>query len=205
MNNKFIWYLFVFLCISIGLYPLVYFFIERNFGLLATKGPLILEDIAWNAAFYTHIVLGGIALLIGWMQFSVKSRSTYIQRHKILGKIYTFSVLLSAIAGIYIGFYATGGFISSLGFITLGLVWFYTTLMAWYYIRKLDIVRHQKMMYLSYAACFAAVTLRIWLPALTTIFGDFNTAYRIVAWLCWVPNLILALFLIGRIELQKNQ
>ena len=44
----------------------------------------------------------------------------------------------------------------------------------------------------SYAACFAAVTLRIWLPILLKIFGDFIIAYSIVAWLCWVPNIIVA-------------
>jgi hypothetical protein len=44
----------------------------------------------------------------------------------------------------------------------------------------------------SYAACFAAVTLRVWLPFLTLIFGEFVLAYKIVAWLCWVPNMIFA-------------
>jgi hypothetical protein len=48
------------------------------------------------------------------------------------------------------------------------------------------------MMIYSYAACFAAVTLRIWLPLLISITGDFFIAYPIVAWLCWVPNLIVA-------------
>jgi len=44
----------------------------------------------------------------------------------------------------------------------------------------------------SYAECFAAVTLRIWLPLLTLVLGEFLTAYRIVAWLCWVPNILFA-------------
>ena len=50
----------------------------------------------------------------------------------------------------------------------------------------------------SYAACFAAVTLRIWLPLLIVSLGDFITAYRIVAWLCWVPNLMVAYFLVDK-------
>lgn len=52
----------------------------------------------------------------------------------------------------------------------------------------------------SYAACFAAVTLRIWLPLLTAAFlGDFIKAYTIVAWLCWVPNIIVAYFIVRRL------
>jgi hypothetical protein len=119
--------------------------------------------------------------------------------HKQVGKFYLIAVFLSSIAGIYIGFYATGGIISSLGFISLGIIWFYTTLMAYLHIRNKRIEQHQKMMIYSYAACFAAVTLRIWLPILIMIFGDFNKAYVIVAWLCWVPNLLLAKLITSRI------
>ncbi len=52
------------------------------------------------------------------------------------------------------------------------------------------------MMIYSYAACFAAVTLRLWLPMLTALFHDFKTAYRIVAWLCWLPNLAVARYIL---------
>ena len=50
----------------------------------------------------------------------------------------------------------------------------------------------------SYAACFAAVALRIWMPILILVFGEFQMAYRVVAWLCWVPNLIFAYFWVKR-------
>ena len=44
-----------------------------------------------------------------------------------------------------------------------------------------------------FALIFAAVMLRIELPLLIIWFqGDFTPAYRIVAWLCWVPNLLWA-------------
>ena len=72
------------------------------------------------------------------------------------------------------------------------------------YIKNKKIEQHKKIMVYSYAACFAAVTLRIWLPILQTIFGDFDTAYRIVAWLCWVPNLIVASIICRQLDTQKN-
>ena len=50
----------------------------------------------------------------------------------------------------------------------------------------------------SYAACFGAVTLRIWLPLLILLLGSFEPAYRIVAWLAWVPNLIFAYYWVKR-------
>ena len=197
-TNKVAWFVFVFLAILIGLYPLLYFVIDREFGLLASKSDLLLSNVIWNVGFYGHILLGGLALLIGWAQFSKKLRNANLRRHRNIGRVYIIAALISGICAIYIGFYATGGLISSLGFISLGLVWLYTTVKAYLAIRKGDVSLHQGLMIYSYAACFAAVTLRIWLPLLSIAFGDFVIAYRIVAWLCWVPNIIFAYFWVRR-------
>lgn len=51
----------------------------------------------------------------------------------------------------------------------------------------------------SFSATFAAVTLRFWLPLLLGLFRlDFSVAYPIVAWLCWVPNLLVARWIVSR-------
>lgn len=44
----------------------------------------------------------------------------------------------------------------------------------------------------SYALTLAAVTLRLQLPASAMLDIPFETAYPAIAFLCWVPNLILA-------------
>lgn len=203
MTKRALWILMVIFAVLIGLYPTIYFLIDRNFGLLRSKPIEVLKSSLWNVGFYVHIVLGGIALLIGWTQFSQKMRNKNLRLHKQIGKVYIIAVLLSSIAGFYIAFFATGGLITSLGFICLAIIWFYTTLAAYLNIRNKQLVKHQKMMIYSYAACFAAVTLRIWLPLLTAFFGDFVTAYIIVAWLCWIPNLIVANQIVKQILPQK--
>lgn len=203
MVKKGLWILFVALAIIIGLYPGIYFLINRKFGLLSSKSVELLTNTLWNVGFYTHIILGGIALLIGWTQFSSKMRLKNLTLHKQIGKIYLIMVMFSSVAGIYIGFYATGGFASSLGFICLGVIWFYTTLKAYLYIKNKQIGLHQKMMIYSYAACFSAVTLRIWLPLLVWAYGDFVKAYVIVAWLCWIPNLITAIFITKQMKIHQ--
>ncbi len=200
MAKKALWILAVIFAIIIGLYPIIYFVVDRKFGLLSSKSDELLSSTFWNTGFYTHIILGGIALLIGWKQFSVKLRNRNLALHQQIGKIYVVSVLISSLAGIYIGFFATGGVVSSAGFIGLGITWFVTTFLSYTAIKKKQIEQHQKMMIYSYAACFAAVTLRIWLPLLTAAFlGDFIKAYTIVAWLCWVPNIIVAYFIVRRL------
>ncbi|MFS4481410.1 DUF2306 domain-containing protein [Hyunsoonleella sp. 2307UL5-6] len=202
--KKIIFVLFAILCICIGVYPLIYFLIDRTFGLLSSKSDELLNDMFWNIGFYSHVLLGGLALLVGWIQFSKKLRLKNIKLHRIIGKIYVISVLISGLGSIYIAFFATGGLISVVGFLCLGLIWIYTTLLAYTSIRKGNLNQHQKFMILSYAACFAAVTLRIWLPMLTILLQDFISAYRIVAWLCWVPNILVGTFIIRKLGLNNS-
>lgn len=190
-----------FLAVVIGLYPGIYFILQdRTFGLLSTKSPELLADTFWNIGFYTHIIFGGIALLIGWLQFHQKLLRKKAALHRLIGKVYVVSVLLSALAGIGTGFTATGGLIASVGFICLGIIWFTTTLLAYLKIRASQIEQHRKLMIYSYAACFAAVTLRVWLPLLMIVSGDYLVAYLIVSWLCWVPNMVVANLIVKKLK-----
>lgn len=191
-SNKLLFILMAFFAIVIGLYPSIYLIFDQTGGFLNSKSAELLASDIWNTAFYTHIIFGGVALLAGWSQFSKKLRNKNISVHRLLGKLYLLCVLLSGFAGIYMGYYANGGWISASGFMGLGIVWVSTAIMAYLAVRKGDIDNHKKMMIYSYAACFAAVTLRIWLPILGSIFDEFITGYRIVAWLCWVPNMGIA-------------
>ncbi|TAE09968.1 MAG: DUF2306 domain-containing protein [Bacteroidetes bacterium] len=193
--KKITWAFFVILCVSVAFYPALYFILDRKFALLGSKTPALLVDVLWNTAFYTHIILGGIALLIGWTQFLPKFRKENIRLHRQVGKLYIISVALSGISGLYIAQYATGGKVSVWGFSALAVVWLYTNFRAYTAIRRKDIRTHEAMMIYNYAATFAAVTLRLWLPILVPLYGGiahFNEAYRVIAWLCWVPNIIVA-------------
>ena len=193
MATKIKWFLFAFLSIGISLYPFYYLTANGVVGLLTTKSETLLADTLWKIGFNTHISLGGIALLIGWTQFSKKLRQKNISLHRNIGKVYIISVLLSSMAAFFIGYYATGGIISSIGFMSLAVIWFYTTFRSFQLIKVGDVSGHQRMMIFSYAAGWAAVTLRIYLPFLIMMFkGDFIPAYQIVAYLCWIPNMIFA-------------
>jgi hypothetical protein len=40
----------------------------------------------------------------------------------------------------------------------------------------------------AFGAIYAGVTLRMWLPVLSTVLGDFALAYSIVPFLAWCPT-----------------
>ena len=198
--NKVTWILVAILAMSIGLYPFIFLIVDmKSNGLLSGKSQELLASSFYNIAFYTHIFLGGLALFIGWMQFSKKWRSKKLKQHRIIGKVYLLAVLFSGIFGLYIAYHATGTVYTKLGFALLAIAWLLTSTKAYTTIRQKNIIQHQKWMIRSYALTFAAVTLRIYLPLLQQ-FLDFGEAYAIVAWLCWVPNLVFAEILVTRIR-----
>jgi len=194
------WIPFVLFAIAIGLYPLMYYVVDmRTQGLLSSKPKELLNSALWFPLFYVHITAGGLALLTGWSQFSNKLRGRYLNTHRFVGKVYVLSVLLSSCAGLYIAFFASGGIVCVVGFGSLALLWLFTDIKAYISVRKLQIDEHERWMTRNYALTFAAVTLRIWLPLATGLMHfDFITSYRVISWLCWVPNLVVAELVITR-------
>ncbi|WP_087093794.1 DUF2306 domain-containing protein [Elizabethkingia anophelis] len=193
--RKFLFVIVSIFALLIGIYPFMYAFVDHKHTFLGSKTPEVFHNTIWQLAFYNHIIFGGLSLFIGWRQFGKKFRDKHIKLHRNIGKLYVLSVIISSAAGIYMGFYANGGIISSTGFILLGIIWFSTTVMALSQIKKGNIKKHQQLMTYSYACTFAAVTLRLWLPLLTIITKDPAHSYLVVAWLSWIPNLIVAYFI----------
>jgi uncharacterized membrane protein len=194
--KKMIWTIVVLLAILVGFIPLAYISPDSESGFLELKDKALLQSIGWKIGFNAHIISGGIAIMIGWVQFSRNLLAKYIKWHRAIGKVYVVAALICGLSGIYVGFHANGGPIAAAGFISVAIIYFYTTLKAYLHIKNKQISQHQAMMMYSYSACLAAVTLRLYVPLLTYYLDDYLQAYRIAAWLSWIPNLIIAQILI---------
>lgn len=87
---------------------------------------------------------------------------------------------------------ADGGLVGRLGFATLAIIWLYSGWQAYAAVRRGDIATHRQWMMRNFALTFAAVTLRIHLNILTgPLEISFAEAYASVAWISWVPNLLI--------------
>jgi uncharacterized membrane protein len=147
---------------------------------------------------YPHAFFGALALGLGPLQFHQGLRLRRRALHRTLGKLYVASCLFAGTAGVYMAFYAFGGWPARMGFGTLAMLLLIITSRAYAAARRVDIATHRAWMLRSYALIFAAVTLRLELPLLIAAFGDFLAAYRTVAWLSWVPNLLWAEWYVRR-------
>ena len=139
-----------------------------------------------------HFVGGGIALLVGALAFNRGILKRTPGLHRRLGFVYFMCVLASGGAGLAMATQSWLGMTTHLGFGCLAVAWLSTSALGWRAIRRGDVLTHRRWMVRSYAACYAAVMLRLHMILLPIVFGDFTIAYRIVSWSCWVPNLLFA-------------
>jgi len=159
----------------------------------------------WIYVLYAHIVTAVFALVIGPFQLFIKPTHARKRWHRLMGYGYVFSIIISGIVNVYLSLFATGGWISGLGFMSLDVLWVATTLIATRKIIAKDVQAHRTWMLRSYALTFSAVTLRILLAPLAFLLGDFEAAFRVVAWACWIPNLLVIEAVIYRMRLRQRQ
>ncbi len=146
-----------------------------------------------------HIAGGIGALLAGPWQFSDRLRIRYINVHRWMGRFYLFEVALGSVAGLIIAVVSEEGLPTHLGFGILAVLWFFTGLRAYRAILRGEVEAHRGWMIRNFALTLAAVTLRNWLPLmLFAMHWSFHVSYIIVSWLCWVPNLVIAEWMIAR-------
>ncbi|OKP88669.1 hypothetical protein A3842_05485 [Paenibacillus sp. P3E] len=208
MRNKMIRALVLILAFSIAGYAIVQYGVLKasDAGLVSFKlQKPNFELKPWIYVLYIHIFTAIFALIIGPFQLYMKPTNARKRWHRLLGYGYVLSITVSGIVSVYLSLFATGGWIAGLGFMSLDVLWVATTLTATRKIMAKDIQAHKAWMLRSYALTFAAVTLRIWLAPLALLFGDFEVAFRVVAWVCWIPNLLVIEAVISRMRLRQRQ
>lgn len=144
-------------------------------------------------AIYAHVFASAVALTVGPFQFWSRLRNQRPQLHRWLGRIYLLvGVGIGGSAGLFMAFNAFGGVSARLGFGCLAVLWLYTGYRAYRAVRTRDLASHRRWMVRNFALTFAAVTLRLYLPASIATGVAFESAYPVIAWLCWMPNLFVA-------------
>lgn len=166
--------------------------------LVATNFIHVPREIASNNFFSEHglrihIAASAVALALGPFQFLRSLRASAPWLHRWTGRFYVAACTLGGLAGGAIAMFSTSGSIAGAGFFSLAVLWLIFTGRAFSAVLYRDFLAHERWMIRSFALTLAAVTLRIYLPIGVTLNqGEFTLPYTIIAWACWVPNLIAA-------------
>jgi uncharacterized membrane protein len=175
---------------------------EADTGLASTYAA---RPVVVQGAFYVHILFAGLALLIGGFQFSSRVRR-YRRVHRWIGRTYVVAVMVGGASAFVIAVFSSVAFVGFFGFGTLAILWMWATYRGYRSARDRDFAEHQAWMIRSFALTYAAPTLRLWLVVLTVAQQPFGldpavvaaNAYAPVAFLCWLPNIVIAEVVIRR-------
>lgn len=172
---------------------------DTNASFLMIKQTEVTDRPEYLWFFYTHVYTSIFVLLTG---FSALLRKDFGLKnfHKNIGKIYIFLVLfLAAPSGIYMGVFANGGVLSKISFVILGCLWWFSTFKAYQSARQKKFKEHQQWMWRSFAFTISAITLRMWKVIIVYLFHpNPMDVYQIIAWMGWIPNIILIEYLITK-------
>lgn len=162
---------------------------------IANVGPVpanILANRFFDHWIVVHAVAASTALMLGPLQLSSVVRRRRPALHRACGGLYIAGCIAGGASALVLSAGLSTGPLAAAGFGTLGVLWLHATMQGLRTARARDFSRHRVWMIRSYALTFAAVTLRIYLPMSQMIGIDFAFAYRCIAWLAWVPNLLIA-------------
>ena len=179
-------------CLEVGLMALRYLIPG------SAKPAFVMANPMAHPWLYIHAAFGGAALLLGPLQFIARIRARWPRVHRWIGRSYLTACLVAGGAGLLLAAGATAGPVASVGFGGAAVVSLICAVQAWRTAvgRRFDL--HRRWVIRSFAVIFAAVTLRIWLPLSQIAHLDMMTSYRIISFLAWVPNLLVAELYLAR-------
>ena len=154
------------------------------------------EEITGNLfAFpwlWIHAAAASTALLVAPLQFIARLRKRFPRIHRITGRLYVVACVIGGLTGLPLAWGATAGPIATAGFGILAILWLWTTMVAWRLAVDGRFAEHRRWMIRSIALTAAGIMLRIYLGIMLTLPVEFYEGYRVIAFLCWVPNILLA-------------
>ena len=173
---------------------------RTDIDFLLTKQRYV-HRIEYMTAFYLHIFSSFFVLIAGATQFSKTILLQYPVLHRKIGQIYVFLILtVSGPGALWMSFFANGTVYAAIGFTLLTLTWLVFTYLGYQTARQRNFVQHGNWMMRSYALTFSAITLRIYQYMLSFVSGSNPLSpaetYAVLAYLSWIPNLLLVELLI---------
>jgi uncharacterized membrane protein len=142
-----------------------------------------------------HGLGGAVALCLGAPQFSSRLRRRHARVHRFLGRSYVTAVAISAPLGIWVTI-LRNELPLRIAVITQALLWFLTTAVAFYCIRRRNFEQHRQWMIRSYAITLIFITDRV-LDAVPKVTDLDTDASPNIAWLCNVIAWVVPTFIIA--------
>jgi len=180
------------LAVPLAINALSYINFDPQYGFLRLK-KFAIETGWYLPAYYAHVLIAGIILVVGFFQVHPTWGLRWRPLHRFFGKVYIGGILFfAAPGGLIMSFFINRGPLVLASFLLQCSAWIICTALAYKRIRQGDIQSHRQWVLRSFALTLAAITLRVYVFLSSWSFDlSQPTAYAAIAWLSWVPNLLI--------------
>lgn len=185
-TRRAVWGLGAFLSVGVALFS------YRYLPELGHRPPNILGNTFAKPWLKVHVAGAATALLLGPFNFVSAIRRRTPSVHRWVGRIYLLGCFVGSAGGLVIAFGSFAGPIATVGFVSLAVSWIVANVQGWRSAVDGRFADHREWMIRSFAMTFGAVLLRVYLPLSQLLHIPFIDAYRAIAFLAWVPNLVVA-------------
>jgi uncharacterized membrane protein len=178
--------------VTLGLISL-YYLIMRAFPFLIVSkdiyGPYYFPRAVW---IWPHVLGGVFVMVLGPFQFLPSIRIKYHQFHRVTGYIFLISVLVSALALIFLISTSSSNLVIDIGLGIGGVVWLVTAFLAYIAIKNRKIEQHREWMVRCYMVTLAFVLFRVVIDVLSYLkVTNEPDIVALASWISWTVPLFI--------------
>lgn len=161
----------------------------------------IVDSMIKNPMGILHIAGSMLTMALSPLQFSRRLRriKSPVNLHRWIGRLCNLGAYVGGSTGFYVAYCAGTYPIGRVGLWLSAAAWLMTAGVGMGMIWAGDVAGHRRWMTRSFALTYAAVMLRWQLPVYIKYMGMTTKAgLTLVAWTCWVPNVLFAEWYVRR-------
>lgn len=157
-------------------------------------------DFFWTRKYWVfiHVVTGMLATIVSPLQFIPNFRSNYIRIHRIIGRTYVYSIVVSSITSFYLCATTPENFWYALGLGGFTAAWLFTGVMGMITAMKGRLDQHKAWMIRSFVVTVGFSISRLLEDMVIQVHAEVGRVERltILSWVSWIIPLIITEWLL---------
>jgi len=154
----------------------------------------------WNRKYwlFTHVVSGMTATIMSPFQFISYLRTHYLKLHKVIGRIYVYSIVISSLTSFYLCATTPENFWYALGLGGFTAAWLVTAIMGIFYVMKGRIDLHRAWMVRSFVVTVGFSISRLLEDMIVHTDAEVGRVERltVLSWVSWIIPLLVTEYIL---------
>ncbi|QEC66281.1 DUF2306 domain-containing protein [Panacibacter ginsenosidivorans] len=159
-------------------------------------------DFFWTRKYWVfiHIIFGMLATIVSPFQFITFIRKRHLRLHKLLGRIYVFSICISSITSFYLCATTPENIWYALGLGGFTAAWLFTAIMGMVSALKGRLIQHKAWVIRSFVVTIGFSISRLLEDMIVHAHAEVDRVERLTAlsWISWIVPLLITEWMLIR-------